>query len=171
MVYSLGGPEWGSLLFLFPKLPVHKTVSFRTTMADTEGRLIGLMFWRSSASTWKRKSRESEVHPGPSTPNKCEENLSVLMMVDSSSNILNASGSKQQNIESNGEYTLHFNGHNLHTFVERTPGSHSFKSAHFKEGMYNPDKCISKWTQWKAIFNSRHFKAWCETEKWKAVTL
>ena len=58
MVYSLGEPERGSLLFLLPKLPVHKTVSFKITMADRAGRLIGLTLCRSKASTWKETEQE-----------------------------------------------------------------------------------------------------------------
>lgn len=52
-MYSFGGPDKGSLAFLFPKFPVHNTVSFRMTMADRAGRLTGFMVFRSKISTWK----------------------------------------------------------------------------------------------------------------------
>lgn len=39
-VYSLGADEEGSLMFFLPKLPFHKTESFKTTIADIAGSLM-----------------------------------------------------------------------------------------------------------------------------------
>lgn len=40
-VYSFGAGEAGSLEFFFPKFPFHRTESFKTTIADMAGSLVG----------------------------------------------------------------------------------------------------------------------------------
>lgn len=51
-VYSLGAEEDGSLMFLLPKFPFHRTESLRTTMADTAGSLVVWTLVLRSPSTY-----------------------------------------------------------------------------------------------------------------------
>lgn len=51
-VYSLGAEEDGSLMFLLPKFPFHRTESLRTTMADTAGSLVAWTLVLRSPSTY-----------------------------------------------------------------------------------------------------------------------
>lgn len=80
-VYSLGGGDVGSLIFFLPKLPIQRTESFKTTMADIAGSLVLSTLVLKSISTWWEKQNHNNSVQIDKEKKKTSPSLEPLLEV------------------------------------------------------------------------------------------